>query len=273
MRTAEQIGLQDVQAVYSGPEGELWELIMGEQIHIGGLQSSMELAEKAGIERGGSGLDLCCCTGAGMRFLIRFREVGRMAGIDATEKMIEVGRRRSGEQGVSDRTDFILGDVCESGLPSGTADFIWGEDAWCYVKDKKRLIAEAARMVKPGGVIAFTDWIEGANALNVDEAERFMRFMKFPSLQDLPGYREMLEANGCEVLAAEDTGRFAPWLELYLTYLERQLAYDAFRILGFDYGLMSSVESEMKAALKLAQDGKLAQGLFVARKKTSSRAF
>ena len=27
--------------------------------------------------------------------------------------------------------------------------------------DKKRLIAEAARLVKPGGTIAFTDWVEG----------------------------------------------------------------------------------------------------------------
>ena len=41
------------------------------------------------------------------------------------------------------------------------ADFVWGEDAWCYVVDKKQLIAEAVRLVKPGGMIAFTDWIEG----------------------------------------------------------------------------------------------------------------
>ena len=30
-------GLAEVQAVYSGPEGNLWELIMGEQIHVGGF--------------------------------------------------------------------------------------------------------------------------------------------------------------------------------------------------------------------------------------------
>ena len=31
------IGLADVQNVYSGPEGTLWKLVMGEQIHIGGF--------------------------------------------------------------------------------------------------------------------------------------------------------------------------------------------------------------------------------------------
>ena len=41
MKSIEGIGLADMQAVYSGAEGDLWELIMGEQIHIGGFQSSM----------------------------------------------------------------------------------------------------------------------------------------------------------------------------------------------------------------------------------------
>ena len=94
MKSAPQIHLADVQAVYSGPEGRLWELLMGEQIHIGGLQSSMDLAERAGIGEGQTGVDLCCATGAGMRFLVRFRKVLRMKGVDATRAMLELGRRR-----------------------------------------------------------------------------------------------------------------------------------------------------------------------------------
>ncbi len=49
MKKAQGIGLKDVQQVYGGPEGRLWELIMGEQIHIGGLVSSTDLGEKAGM--------------------------------------------------------------------------------------------------------------------------------------------------------------------------------------------------------------------------------
>ena len=40
MQTLSGIGLSDVQAVYDGAEGDLWELVMGEQIHIGGMASS-----------------------------------------------------------------------------------------------------------------------------------------------------------------------------------------------------------------------------------------
>jgi len=39
----------------------------------------------------------------------------------------------------------------KGGLPSDSADFVWSEDAWCYVPDKPKLIAEAARIVRRGG--------------------------------------------------------------------------------------------------------------------------
>ncbi|HUT45323.1 MAG TPA: methyltransferase domain-containing protein [Sedimentisphaerales bacterium] len=267
MKSFKEIGLKEVQAVYNGPEGELWELIMGEQIHIGGFTSSMDLAEKAGIGPGTNGVDLCCCNGAGMRFLVRFRDVARMEGIDATEKVVEQGCSRCEQEGLSDRIEFTLADVCDSGLADTSADFVWGEDAWCYVVDKEKLISEAARIVKPGGVIAFTDWIEGDTGLTDAEAERFLAFMKFPNIQNLEGYSSSLTANDCEVIAAEDTGRFGPYVDLYLNMLNMQLTYDALKIIAFDSELMKSMAAEMVFMQELAHAGKIAQGLFVAQKK------
>lgn len=210
MKSIQGVGLRDVQQVYSGPVGELWELVMGHQIHIGGFNSSMDLADRASIGSGMSGVDLCCCNGAGMRFLVRFRNVDRMQGVDATETVVRRGRERCKAEGLDDQISFTLADVCDSGLPDACADFVWGEDAWCYVEDKAKLISEAARLVKPGGTIAFTDWVEGATALSAPDAQRFLDFMKFPNIQDIAGYNDLLKENGCEVRVAEDTGRFAP---------------------------------------------------------------
>ena len=266
MKSIQNIELSNVQEVYGGPEGDLWELIMGEQIHIGGFQSSMDLAEKAGIGAGTQGVDFCCCNGAGMRFLIRFRSVDKMIGVDATKKVIERGRRRCEEEKLSERIDFLLADVCDNGLPSNSADFVWGEDAWCYVVDKEKLISEAVRLVKAGGTIAFTDWIEGPAAPSDEEAERFLTFMKLPNVQDIDGYRSMLSAHGCEVIVAEDTGRFAPYVDLYLNMLDMQLTYDALKIVGFDTALMQAMSEEMTFMQQLAHAGKIAQGIFVARK-------
>ncbi len=266
MKSIKGIGLKNVQAVYSGPEGRLWELIMGQQIHIGGLSSSKELAEKAGIGPSMEGVDLCCCNGGGMRFLVRFRNVDKMRGVDATSKVIEQGRRLCEQEGLSEKIEFILADVCDSGLADSIADFVWGEDAWCYVSDKEKLIAEAVRIVKPGGVIAFTDWVEGKNALSDVEAKRFLTFMKFPSVLSIDDYSRILKANGCTIETAEDTGRFAPYANLYLNMLGKQLTYDALKIINFDAGLMQILAGEMEFMKQLAEAGKIAQGLFVARK-------
>lgn len=267
MKSVEGINLSDVQAVYNGAEGRLWELIMGEQIHIGGLVSSMDLAEIAGIQQHWRGVDMCCCTGAGMRFLVRFRNVAQMTGVDAAETMVTVGRQRCAEEGLAGRIVFVAAEVCDSGLPDASADFIWGEDAWCYVADKKSLIQESARIVKPGGIIAFTDWLEGPAVMNDDEAGRFLRFMKFPNLMDLASYQDLLTAAGCDVLVARDTGRFQESIELYLKMLEMQLGYDALKILGFDQAIMAGLGGEMHFARDLSAQGKLIQGLFVARRK------
>ena len=266
MKSIDGIGLRDVQAVYSGAEGDLWELVMGEQIHIGGMQSSMDLAERAGIAAGSRGVDLCCCNGAGMRFLVRFRKVAEMTGVDVTSVVVDRGRARCTQEGLADRIRFVVGDVCASGLPSGSADFIWGEDAWCYVVDKPKLVSEAARIVKRGGTIAFTDWVEGPTSLSPAEAGRFLKFMKFPNIQDISGYAALLKKNGCEVVAAADTGRFAPCVDLYLNMLNTQLTYDALKRIGFDMNMMQALGGEMAFAQELAHAGKIVQGLFVARK-------
>jgi SAM-dependent methyltransferase len=266
MKSIKNVGLENVQAVYSGPEGDLWELVMGEQIHIGGFQSSMDLAKRAGIGAGMQGIDLCCCNGAGMRFLVKFCNVAAMRGVDATPKVVERGQQRCQAAGLDKKISFTLANVCASGLPSASADFVWGEDAWCYVVDKAKLVAEAARLVKPGGLIAFTDWIEGPAGLSAQEAERFLTFMKFPNIQDLQGYKDLLIANGCQVQVAEDTGRFAPCVDLYLDMLNKQLTYDALQIIGFDMPLMQALGGEMMFTQQLARANKVVQGIFVARK-------
>jgi ubiquinone/menaquinone biosynthesis C-methylase UbiE len=267
MKTRVGIGLKDVQRVYSGEEGDLWELIMGEQIHIGGLTSSMRLAEMAGVGKGLRGIDLCCCSGAGMRFLLRFRDVESMTGVDATVKMIERGRKRTEQEGWGDRIRFCEGNAMETGLPDGEADFVWGEDAWCYVEDKRKLIAEAVRLVKSGGKIAFTDWIETENGMSWGESERFLKFMKFPNVETLEGYRKLLEENGCKVQVCEDTGQFAPHVDLYLEMLSKQLTYDALRIIHFDRGVLEAMSAEMVFMQTLARERKIGQGRVLALKK------
>lgn len=261
------ITLSDVQSVYSGPEGLLWELLMGEQIHIGGFESSRDLVRAAAIAPGSRGIDICSALGAGMRFLLRFAGVGYVTGVDATAVMIEKARQRCAQEGFGDRTDFILTDICASGLPAGRADFIWGEDAWCYVADKPRLIAEAARLVRCEGTIAFTDWVVAPDLITTDELDHLLTFMKFPNIGSLTQYRALLAGTGCEVRLAANTGRFTRFVRLYLELLESQLRFDALRIIGYNEAMFEGLLEEMRFMRRLAEAGKIMQGIFVAVKR------
>ena len=258
------IKLTDVQAVYDGPEAKLWKLIMGEQIHVGGFASSMELAKLANIQPGSKGLDLCCCLGAGMRFLAKNFNC-TMCGVDASDVAHQQSKRRAKEEGLAEKLEFKLADVLEVPYPDGSFDFVWGEDAWCYVTDKDRLIAEAARVLKPSGTLAFTDWIEGPEGLSDAEAERINRFMKFPYVESLGGYENLMRKHGLQVKVAEDlTEQFAQYCRLYIRMLTEQLTYDALAIIGDDMEMFQAMGAEMQYMADRSAEGKFGRGRFVA---------
>jgi hypothetical protein len=128
------------------------------------------------------------------------------------------------------------------------------------------LIAEAARIVRSGGVIAFTDWVEGPAGLSDSEAQGFLSLMTFANIEDIAGYAKLLSANGCKVSAAEDTGRFASHADLYLNMIEMQLMYDALRPLGFRTDLLETFLTGFRSLAQLARAGKIAQARFIARR-------
>ena len=67
-----------------------------------------------------------------------------------------------------------------------------------------------------------------------------MRLMRFSTLQDVGGHRELLEAQGCEIIEATNTGRLARRFSLVQQYIEEQRIYDALRIVDFNESLLSA---------------------------------
>ncbi len=96
------------------------------------------------------------------------------------------------------------------------------------------------------------------------EADHYLAFMKFPNVLTLGEYDLLLRSNGCSMKLGQDTGRFAGSMPLYLDMLEKQLTYDALKIIGFDTGLAETLLGEMRFIQSLAQAGKIIQGLVVA---------
>ncbi len=249
------ITLSDVNAVYDGPEGLLWELVMGEQIHVGGFAHSMVLAREAGIGEGQKVLDLGSALGAGLRFLVRNFKV-KGFGLDGTMTMFEKAKERAVRDGVGGSIEFKLGDATDIPWDDAGFDIVWGEDAWCYVADKDRLISEAARVLRTRGTIAFTDWVEGPAGLSDPDAERIGRFMKFPYMESRKGYEALLKKHGFTVKVSEDlTKDFAEHIDFYIQMLTKQLSFDALRIIGWDMEMFKAMGGEMGFMARKAHEG------------------
>ena len=106
-----------VAKCYSGPEQSVWELVMGKQIDIGGASSTLELAKKAGVGPGMKGVELNSNNGGGMRCLVRLAGVDSMIGVELTKSVVETGKKRTEEEGLSDKIRFINKNSLENGLP------------------------------------------------------------------------------------------------------------------------------------------------------------
>ena len=68
------------------------------------------------------------------------------------------------------------------------------------------------------------------------------------------------------MLEASDSGRFAPYMELYLKMADMQLTYDPLKILDFDHDRVELIKRGVGLFGELAAAGKIAQARFVARK-------
>lgn len=263
MTRAIDVSVGDVSEAYAGPVGILWEMVMGEQIHVGGSRATAELATLAGLGNGSRVLDICSALGGPARQLAR--EFGCLVtGLDATPAMVAEATRRTVAAGLDGRVGFRLGNALDLPFRESSFDVAWGQDAWCYVTDKERLIREAGRVVRPGGRIAFTDWVRGAT-VEGDDLAPLLGFMLFPYLETRAGYTRLLRENGWEVELEVDVGDdFAREVARYFSMVRGELAP---AIVGrFGPGFHDAVVEGIGCWKRAARDGAVGRGLWVARK-------
>ena len=255
---------QAAEDIYDSREERLWELVAGEMLHCGGIGQTTAMANEAGIAEGDKVLDLCSGFGTSLRFLAK-KFVIEGYGLDISPYMVEQATRRTRAEGLEGQITHQQGSVYQVPWADSSFDVVWGEDAWCYLESKEGLIKEAVRVLKPGGVIAFSDWMTGPSGLSAEEAERVHGFMKFPNTESLKSYEGLLKKYGMRIKSSEDLcAQFANSVELYLRMIGEQLTYDALRILGDNSELLDQICEEWKFMIEMARNGKFGQGRIVA---------
>jgi SAM-dependent methyltransferase len=190
----------------------------------------------AALEPGQVVLDLG--SGGGLDVLLSARRVGptgKAYGLDMTPEMLALARANQRRAGI-DNAEFLEGRIEAIPLPEATVDVVISNCVINLSADKPRALAEAFRVLKPGGLLAVSDivvrgpvpepvrrsvelWLGCiAGALEEDHYRRLLHEAGFEAVEVEPtrvytaqDAAPLVEAAGLgdvERLAAEVDGRF-----------------------------------------------------------------
>jgi ubiquinone/menaquinone biosynthesis C-methylase UbiE len=98
----------------------------------------------------------------------RVGDTGRAIGLDMTDEMLALARANAAEAGV-ENVEFLKGYIEEIPLPDGSVDVVISNCVINLAADKRKVLAEAARVLRPGGRFAVSDVIADTD---MDEATR-----------------------------------------------------------------------------------------------------
>jgi hypothetical protein len=90
--------------------------------------------------------------------------------------------------------------------------------------------------------------------------------MNYANMANIADYVSLLRTNGCEVRAAEDTGRLSSFFDLNLKMVEEQFTYDVLATVAFRIDLLEIISENFQFLGNLTRAGKLIQSRFIAKR-------
>jgi 27-O-demethylrifamycin SV methyltransferase len=194
---------------------EAWGLLLGDELHWGVFRSGDETLEEATgeltslmiqatqLSPGQRVLDVGCGSGAPARRLATEHGV-EVLGITTSRIGVESATLESARLGVPGVT-FEQRDGTANGLPDASFDRAWVLESSHLMADRRGLISECARILKPGGRIALCDIIRRREIPFQELKERREDFVILRAaygaarMDTLDQYSELMEEAGLVV--------------------------------------------------------------------------
>jgi 2-polyprenyl-3-methyl-5-hydroxy-6-metoxy-1,4-benzoquinol methylase len=122
------------------------------------IQMRETYLERLALEPDARVLDLGCGTGVVSRSLAR-RETfaGALIGVDFSDALVAAAYRLASEEGIGDRIVFRAGDAHALDDPADSYDAVIAHTLVSHVVDPAAVVSEAARELRPGGILAVFD--------------------------------------------------------------------------------------------------------------------
>jgi len=161
---------------------------------------------RAELKQGETVLDLG--SGGGIDVLLSAKRVGpagKAYGLDMTEEMLSLARENQQKSGLAN-VEFLKGEIEQIPLPDNSVDVIISNCVINLSADKDRVIAEAFRVLKPGGRFAVSDVVVSGGGIP-DEIRRSMELWIgcVAGALEESSYRDKLAGAGFEHVDVEPT--------------------------------------------------------------------
>ena len=127
-----------------------------DQFHARGLEATKELAALAGIDATSRVLDVGSGIGGPARYLAE--SLGcQVVGIDLTAEYCRLAEALTARAGLAGKVEFRTANALDLPFGDGEFDTVWTQHVAMNIADRPRLYREMARVLKPGGKLAFYD--------------------------------------------------------------------------------------------------------------------
>lgn len=103
---------------------------------------------------------------------------GRLSVVEKSPAMLAMTEQRAAREGLLDRLDLREGDAAALPFPDGEFAFVGSAQVFEYVPDVARAVAEAYRVLRPGGRLALIDTDWQTLVWHAEDAERGARVAK-----------------------------------------------------------------------------------------------
>lgn len=158
------------------------------------LNMNRVLAARAEVRPGDRVLDAGCGVGGSAIWLARQFDV-QVVGISLVPSQVERARGFADRWGVSSRVSFELRDFARTELPNSSFDVVWVIESVCHATHKGAFLAEAGRLLKPGGRLVLADWFRRRRPFEADDERLLGSWLSGWAVPDLATGEELLE--GC----------------------------------------------------------------------------
>jgi arsenite methyltransferase len=161
----------------------------------------------ADLAEGETVLDLG--SGGGADVLISAQRVGpdgRAIGLDMTDEMLDLAKRNAAAAGV-ENVDFLKGEIEDVPLPDNSVDVVISNCVINLSADKRQVLGEAARVLRPGGRFAVSDTIADPEMDDATRADAASWTGCIAGALTEAEFRETLESVGFESIEVIETHR------------------------------------------------------------------